>query len=281
MDVRQCLSDMGAELGIGDAADVVPHCLGQPEPAPSAEADEVAYLFPLALVVPGPQHIIDTATQRGLETLAWWPEWQRSAKIVCQWLRSAGHRLQLQDRLRRAGGDASVIAARVKLLDTSCDGFAEWRWKTIATVTKDLLRLRELLVAALGTVTSASDLSSRDAGTLAAVFISARDPQFWSRADDIAKLVHPMAALSSWIRGCECHERERLAGLIVPPCDWQGCRARSLGTRVGQVLAEVGALRQSWLRTDLARASTSMLASLDSKLAWLQHAPYLIWQVVC
>ena len=153
--------------------------------------------------------------------------------------------------------------------------------ETVSKVTKDLLRLRELVVAALESVTAASDISSRDVGTVAVFLSSARDPQFWSRADDLAKLVQPMAALSSWLRGCECHERERLAGSTVPRCDWQGCRAPGLATRVAEALAEVTELRQSFPSAEMVRAATSLLASLDTKLAWLKHEPYLVWQAVC
>ena len=135
--------------------------------------------------------------------------------------------------------------------------------------------------AALQSVTAANDISSRDVGTTAAFLSSARDPQFWSRADDLATLVKPAAALSSWIRGCECHEREREAGLTVPLCNWQGCRARGLAARVDQALAEVAELRESFSRTDMVRVATSMLVSLDTKLAWLKHEPYLVWQAVC
>ena len=76
-------------------------------------------------------------------------------------------------------------------------------------------------------------------------------------------------------------ERQRVASLTVPPCDWQGCRARGLATRVDQALAEVAELRESVERADMVRAATSMLVSLDTKLAWLKHEPYLVWQAVC
>ena len=58
-----------------------------------------------------------------------------------------------------------------------------------------------------------------------------------------------------------------MAGLTVPLCNWQGCRAIGLAARVDQVLAEVAELRESFSRTDMVRAATSMLVSLDTKLA--------------
>ena len=46
-DVRQCLTDMGTEIGIADAKDIVGHCLGQP----SADHRVIGDLYPLALCV--------------------------------------------------------------------------------------------------------------------------------------------------------------------------------------------------------------------------------------
>ena len=89
-----------------------------------------------------------------------------------------------------------------------------------------------------------------------------------------------MAALSSWIRGCDCHERERLAGSAAQ-CDWQGCRARGLAARVDRCLAQIAEAREAFEGADMVRAATSMLASLDNKLDWLKHEPYLVWQAVC
>ena len=104
LDVRQCLSDMGTELGIADARDVVGECIGQRVEG----VGSCSHLYPLALTVPGPQHIIDTSLQRGLQALPWWPEWQRSAKATCQFLR--GNRLALlQERVRSWGGQPDLI----------------------------------------------------------------------------------------------------------------------------------------------------------------------------
>ena len=279
LDVRQCLSDMGTELGIADARDVVAQCISQPgQDAPPD--DSVGYLYPLALVVPGPQHIIDTATQRGLEALPWWPEWQRAAKTTCQWLRPGGHRMLLQQRVRDAGGQAQDTLAQVRSLEKSCDSFAHWRWKTLASVTRDLLAKKEALVVATASVSVASELGSRDGGAAATFLSSVSDAEFWRRTDVLAKLVAPMSTFSSWLRGCECHEEQRLAARAHRvQCAWQGCRAQRLASRTSQALADLDNLRrESHGVSDIVGAASSMLASLDMKMAWLQHEPYLIWQ---
>ena len=151
LDVRQCLSDMGTELAIGDALDCVPACIGQSTAAGQSSEDQ--FLYPLALVVPGPQHILDTSLTRGLESLPWWPEWQRQAKVVCQWLRPGNHRSLLRQMLRDAGGPPEQLASRVNALTKGCESFAAWRWKTLSTMTADLSRLEEPVRAVVSTVT--------------------------------------------------------------------------------------------------------------------------------
>ncbi len=96
--VRQCLSDMGTEFGIADAGDILPAVVRQLSSTESGLAVPVAacsrlewqpapFLFPLALQVPGTQHIIDLIV-RDVLAQAWWPQWEAQAKEVCQFLRS-------------------------------------------------------------------------------------------------------------------------------------------------------------------------------------------------
>lgn len=61
LHLRQVLSDMGAELSIADAAKVAPDALGHEE-----TLDNLAYLYPLALCVPGVQHLLCLVLQLGL-----------------------------------------------------------------------------------------------------------------------------------------------------------------------------------------------------------------------
>ena len=98
-DVRVVLSDMGTELGVGDALDVVEECLanrwngrkrrrddqqGQeavvgPMGGSCGEGGGARMLFPLAIVVPGPQHIIDGVAKDGVGQMAYWEEWLPAA----------------------------------------------------------------------------------------------------------------------------------------------------------------------------------------------------------
>ena len=275
LDVRQCLSDMGTEFAICDAADVVAQCIGQP----GAEAPAGAHLYPFALAVPGPQHIIDLSLRYGLHSLSWWPAWQRSAKVVCQWLRSASHRHFFQVRLRSAGGDPAVVDARVRSLSKGCNAFAEWRWKTLASVTADLQRMQEAVRAAAASVRKASEIASQDGGQASDFLRAVREPDFWARASVLGQLVAPLAEFSSWVRGCDCHEEQRRAHKAVV-CDWQGCRARTLASRTQAVTADLRALREKLLDAPEAVAAVStMMSTFQIKMAWVFEEPYLIWQV--
>ena len=272
-DVRQCLSDMGTELGIADARDFVGQCLGQVE-----RPGDAGWLYPLALVVPGPQHIIDSAIRRGLEALPWWPDWQRSAKAVCQWLRPAFHRDFLVDRLEQLGGQQDVIQAGVASLRHSVESFACWRWKTLIRVTRHLARVETAVIVATRGL-SASHLSSKDTGAAAAFLDSVAQEHFWQRARVLGQLVAPLAELSSWIRGCGCHEQQRMACKSIT-CDWAGCRAQHLLNRFEQTLEAMDQLRREGAASDpdMAAAASAMIFSLDQKMAWLRHTPYTIWQ---
>ena len=277
-DVRQCLSDMGTEFGISEVRDLVPECVGQHSHHQSGELVDRGHLYPFALQVLGPQHIVDAVVQLALATLPWWPEWMRVSKVVCQWLRSTQHRELLQERLRQVGGDADSVEARVKSLDRSCEGFANWRWGTLVSVCRDLARMDDAVRASVAAFRSASEFSSRDAGAAQELYSACRDDAFWQRVGLLQKFVAPMASFSSWLRGCSCHDQERKQGHAVV-CPWQGCRARELAGRTEGLFAELQALRAALhLASDLVLATTTVLSSLQLKMAWLFDEPYLVWQ---
>ena len=113
--------------------------------------------------VPGTQHILDSALTRGLSTLDWWPEWQRCAKVTCQWLRAQQHRDLLINNLQdsfQAETDGQ-LQQLVSSLQTSVEGFAEWRWKTLNNATRDLGRVREAVCSAIATACPAVSWQAR------------------------------------------------------------------------------------------------------------------------
>ena len=283
-DVRVVLSDMSTELGIGEVRDVVLQCLPIEDNGACGQSGHAAFeeatreLFPKAMVVPGPQHIIDGVLSTGVETLPWWQDWEASAKVLCQWLNPLGNRRWLKGKVRLVGG--AQQAERLASLDNGCDRFADWRWKTLANVTRQLLRLQDAFRAGLTKVSSASELSKRSPARAVTVFALGSDNLFWSRVDSLHCLIEPLCELSSWVRGCDCHEQERIDRKSVD-CDWQGCRAGTLAHRVEEAHEELEKVRAQCV-ADGSReesvAASSMLGGLRAKFAFLSEDPYTLWQ---
>jgi len=282
LDVRQCLSDMGTEWGISEFADVVPQCTKQEDPTPG----QPLFLYPMALRVPGPQHMIDNVLKDTLQSLAWWPAWQQQAKVVCQWLHNQGHRDFLQMHLVKRGGDETLLASRRKSLSAAIERFAKWRWKTLSAVTAGLLRVEDAVRAAMDEIHSPINLGSRDVG-IAATFLSAtKDPVFWDCASALHMLCQPLMSLSNWIRGCDCHEADRRNGKEVN-CKWTGCRAPSFSARLGATRQELHDLRSQAASdrqrgldcTAVIQIFTRTLAVFDLKFSWVTEPPFLIWEV--
>ena len=275
MDVRQCLSDMGTELGIADSMDNVGMCVGRP----SEDSAASGHLYPLALCVPGCQHILDSALVRGLESLAWWPDWQKSAKTTCQWLGPKMHRDLLAGLIAKQSVSAQSLEVLLKSLTNAVDTFAEWRWKSLANVTKYLCRVHEAVVAATASISCATQLASGPDGQASVFLSSAQDGAFWSKARALGLLTKPITDMSSWLGGCECHEAERQRGQTVK-CGWAGCRAPQLASRVVETLRQLEDVRdQVSGQTDgVSHAATTVMGTLEMKMAWVNHGPYLIRQ---
>ncbi len=135
--------------------------------------------------VPGPQHILDTVLQDGLQRLCWWPVWEAHAKSVCQWVHKKPRRVFLQARLV---GCASEVP---RALDTGCEKFADWRWTTLGRVGCDLRRMETALRQAtlgLGTV----DLGTRDSAQSDMFLEAVHSPTFWKRTRALEGLVQPV-----------------------------------------------------------------------------------------
>ena len=54
----------------------------------------------------------------------------------------------------------------------------------------------------------------------------------------LSKMTGPIQQFSSWLRGCPCHEEDLLAGRKVE-CQWSGCRAPDVATRLEEALSQM------------------------------------------
>ena len=267
--VRQCLSDMGTEFSLADAPDVTHECVRGVERGGQGD-----WLYPFALQVPGLQHLLDTIVKDGLERVTWWSAWEGQAKAVCQWVHSRARREFLQSRLQ--GCSTGVLES----LTAGCDRFVEWRWKTLANVTRDLSRMQDALRLATRTLRT-SDFSSRDSVHVQLFLTAVQSDTFWMQSSALGTFVKPVSAFSAWVRGCPCHEAECLARGDFR-CSWKGCRARDLSQRVRSFLDELLSLRCGHVPdqcADLHAAFTRTLAVAHLKFSWVDDLPFFIWQV--
>ena len=297
-DVRQIVSDMGTEFGIADYPDVVHQCLamgqtpGHPAHAQSlpalpgqpATSSPTSFLYPLALAVPGTQHLLDNALRDILHRLPFWKTWQAQSKVVCQWLASQGHREFLQARLPTAGPDTASLRTA---LQRAPDRFAAWRWQTLGNVTRDLERMETAVRAAMVTVSRAEDLNTRDSVSARAFLDATQDPDFWAKARGLRQLTEPIRKLSGWAKGCDCHEQEMLQGKKDIQCVWKGCRGPSFAARLRQFQEELVSLRSRAIdgqtpglsSRDVIRCLTHLMAYVRLKFQWVYEAPYTVWQL--
>ena len=274
------LTDLGVEAGVVDALDVVEESLVLGCPA-SAEAPVenagggVRYLFPRAFGVPGPQHAIDGTLHEAIQAQPWWTGFQVRLKAVAQYVRVVAHRRRLRALLT-----AAEEAAFGDLLAAGCDRFAVWRWQTLHLVTRRLLKMQPAVRAAVTRAEPGVQYTSRG-GELGAFMAAAGDDVFWERMSWLYQVVEVLHRLSSWIKGCHCHEAERKLGKSVV-CQWAGCRAQGLAARVRETMGELRALRER-LMSEVEEWGDAVvnrvMHTLQLKMAWLEHGPALVWQV--
>ena len=248
---------------------------------PRGGFDPDKYIFPLALQVPGMQHILDSIIKDSLSALSWWPTWQAQAKVVSQWLGYENHRDWLKPFLASLGEGAQ---AAEDALRHSCDLFVAWRWHTLAAVTSQLSRLEVPVRTAFGHLRSSSELGSKDSTHSRAVWQAVQDEMFWARANGLKKVVNPFKEFMGWLRGCPCHEAQLRQGQQVI-CPWKGCRARELLPRLRAFQATLTDFRNSAApcpglgAAEVSGVTGRQLAFLRVKTQWAYEPPYLIWQV--
>ena len=147
-------------------------------------------------------------------------------------------------------------------------------------VTGRLLKMKPAVRAAVSRAEPGVHYTSRG-GELGAFMTAAGDDAFWERMNWLYQVVDVLHRLSTWIKGCHCHEAERILGKSVV-CQWQGCRAQGLAARVRETMGELRVLRERLMSEveDWGDAVVNrVMHTLQLKMAWLEHGPALVWQV--
>ena len=85
--------------------------------------------------------------------------------------------------------------------------------------------------------------------------------------------------MSSCLGRCECHEDERQHGGNIT-CGWAGSRTPQLASRVAETLRHLEDVRGqvSGQSDGVRHAATTVMRTLEMKMAWANKEPYLIWQ---
>ena len=128
-DVYSILSDMGVEIGLCNAPDVMAQWLR----GESLVSDAIlSYMFPMALRVPDWNHIIDNAFQETLLALVFWDALHTIFKEVVTFMNLKQNRQELKRLCGENKAAAVLVGRHIKAL-------AHWRWGTVAF---NLRRLR-------------------------------------------------------------------------------------------------------------------------------------------
>ena len=280
--VRQVLSDMGTEFQIANARASLDDSSGQrPD----------TFLYPYALQVPGIKHILDWVIRDALSDIDFWPNWQSCAKRLVQYFHGQTHRDLVSHFLcsfgHECGGSLDVVR---KSLQTATSSFADWRWSTLQTCIRDVLRIEDAVRFLLPRLKDPAKQLVMSKALAAELSVLAASPEFWDQARALNTILRHVMRFSGWVSGCACHDQQLQwqDGIAPPPvkCPWKGCRAPELAKMLRLVQDAIAADRDSLtqsafmsVKLDLVHSAMSrVIARLELKLHWVHELPYLVWQ---
>ena len=123
-------TDLGTERMLSSMPDLLGEfCRHVCIPVPASARDRLR-AFPRSVLAPGWHHIWDGLVQRGLNSLAWFPSYLASLKVLLAFLRN--HMPDIQLDLAREGRGAAAYLLVSQRLPT----FAQWRWSTLNYVVR-------------------------------------------------------------------------------------------------------------------------------------------------
>ena len=125
-------TDLGTEFGIRDLSDCLHDFMISIGASVPRALKPSRWLFPLGLSCPGWHHIWDGLLRYCLCRLKWFGGFLDVVKALANWLRN--HNDSVVERLQSAGlHAAAALCQHVKM-----QNFAQWRWKTLASVLKSV-----------------------------------------------------------------------------------------------------------------------------------------------
>ncbi len=194
-------SDFGTERMLAEAGDVViPFCKANGIPVPpGATARERT--FPIALVCPGVQHMLDNLLRRWCSSMPWFAEWLRRTKALLKLLREYSVDLTRALKKQNLHGAVEVVQS------AAAPYFAAWRWNTLFAATRCVRSMWTILAEhwkRFGFVKSIDDHALARCCQEALT-----DKSFPVLADAVLCISGKFADMSGWVSGCACHRESR------------------------------------------------------------------------
>ena len=216
-NVRVMVSDMGTEMGICDAPDILPIFWewlktgqkGDMRPQPGS------FLFPRAMYIPGWNHLWHNIAKDVCMSLPWYPLFLSHLKALVRFLRVREVRIALSKL-------PALTQGHVTCLDNFMASFAAWRWATLHLACKgisSLQFLRERWEAAKAVLYSGE---SRDKAQRKAVDEAMCSDLFWVQLRGMTSLMSKIDGFRTWGSACACHEQDLKEGKTVS-CVRKGC----------------------------------------------------------
>lgn len=139
--IRWVVSDFGVESSIADAVDCLPTWAHWAKGLPTEEAplpNASAFLLPLAVFVPGWNHLFSNIIKDACTSLRHWHDRLQQVRQVVRFLKVTDYRYVWSQSLSRVG----LFAAAAEVKQNFEASFAAWRWETIAVAFLEIRMLR-------------------------------------------------------------------------------------------------------------------------------------------
>lgn len=298
-DVYQNFTDMGPEMQVNDFHSFIEKFIAYCDDPSGGVVDDTdshspnepherKFLFPNAMGVVGPLHCIDWIIRTSLSKLEFFPALLKQCKLVLQFMHSKKHRTFIEGLIRKKVIEDDLKRRCFHALKTGTDRFAQWRWKSVGRMTKDMNKVKEPLFTAMQGEDVKTWPIKTSSDCVKALRMTVSEPKTWHQLKCIDVITGPLLLLHGWFTGCWCHTVDQRKPHGKLKCPFQGLRAKHSAARVQQTIAEYHSLAEGINVEDFGNeVSLACLRNIFSfigamlrlkLLNWMQDIPFLIWQ---
>ena len=278
MQVRSITSDFGVERLIGKAYDCVDawlhYAAGHP-PVSTPAVNTCQRLFPMALRIPGWNHLWSNAIKTVVEAQPGWPRKLQQLKALCRFFKVADYRAACSRHMGTL--HISDVAELAKPFRGS---FHKMRFETLANAFSEVKRLRDFLTQRF---TPAMVGPTEDGALLAEVAQVCEDQAYFAWVTAMDKWIHVSEKMRLWGNKCSCHGPNE-------DCPLKGRRLHEARAKIDDFCEQMHVMR-SIATTDMfchdpvAHASflsaiALLISTVRLRFAWLFDVPYLFSEAV-